>query len=150
MDWHKPLNSREFTAWALGVGSGLIWGALVAVLAWCVGTPARGGDTLYLPEHAVVRDAVTSARIGPTSEPGAVAEIQIRNRKVNASRDNGTYHVEWGGVGVQITFHWNAYGSPDTFEIEPPDDLIAVPPTVDVPELSSARVVLYPRKGLGM
>ncbi len=87
--------------------------------------------------------AGTHIELGPTNQPGAVAEIRIFNREVNGSEHNGVYSLRWQDVEAELRFVWNWNGDPDLFEIEAPG-LTARPPALNVPENEQGIIYLFP------
>lgn len=92
----------------------------------------------------------TRIEIGPSDAPGAVAEVTMHNQTKNGPRDNSTHTLTFGDVSVDVTFTWNPDGSDDRMTVETGPDYIAVPPSLDVQERFSGKIVIYPLRAVGM
>jgi hypothetical protein len=115
-----------------------------AALALCViAAPAIAQQTALIGEPALYY-GVTSVRIQPTEEPGAVAEIIFDNVEMNNAGDEGGYVVTLDGITVQIAFGFNvAPGGQDSITVTPPAGFIAVPETLTLMEGDTGVVLLY-------
>ncbi len=87
---------------------------------------------------------VTSVRMLPTDEPGAVAEVVIHNVLVNDERDNRPYPLAMGDVTASVTFRLNVSGGDDAFHIAVPAGFVAIPHTLVVMEGFSASALIFP------
>jgi hypothetical protein len=95
----------------------------------------------------------STVTIAPTDRPGALAEITFNNVSVNGAQDTGTTGmIDLDGIEVGASFEWETdpLGS-DTITLTPPDGIICVPSCVmQVPEDSTATVILYSHEAVGM
>lgn len=115
-----------------------------ALILAALANPAMAGDTAIWS-----RD--TYARIQPTQEPGAAAEIIFHNENVNDMTDNTTMPITLGALTVEVTFKWEVRGDgADQITVTTPAGFVAVPDTLTVPEGGSDRMLIYPETALGV
>lgn len=91
----------------------------------------------------------TTVTIAPTSEPGAVAQIEMHNVNNNDSRDEYTFSLSLGGISVDVTFDWDAQGQNDSITIETEPGYVAVPRTLYVEENGFGVLHIYPTESFG-
>lgn len=94
--------------------------------------------------------ALTSVTLAPTTQEGAVAEVRIKNRSVNGSRDNGVYYLTGAGTEIAVTFEWDRLGRADRFAVKAELGLIAVPEELWLDEWAEGVIYLYPFQAEGM
>lgn len=127
--------------------------ALALILA---AMPVRAGDTVTWGA-----DAAAWLSLGPTSAPGAVAELTFHNE----NRHSGAWiaaPVEWQGLSVGVTLEIDiapgpgaaaptaSAGAPDRITATPPDGYVAVPPEAVVDEGATQVILIYPVSGFGV
>lgn len=125
------------------------------ISAYCV--PCRAADTMSIGAPIGVGGYTvrgpSTVTIAPTDRPGALAEITFNNVSVNDAGDTGvTGTIDLDGLEVEASFEWETdpLGS-DTITLTPPEGIICVPSCVmQVPEDSTATVILYSHEAVGM
>jgi len=92
----------------------------------------------------------TLITLQPTTEPGAVAEVVMRNNVMNGPQDDGTSALDLGPLSVAVTFKWDADGTRDRLTVTPPDGLICIPAdcAVVVEEGKVGRVLIIEWSGM--
>lgn len=133
--------------------------AVLAALALFIATPSPVGaqelrDKIGIPpapaDNPFSRILTTTVELLPTVREGCVAEVVMRNRGVNSTRDDGTYAMWNGTVSINVNFTYNFLGqSEDVFEIEVPPGLVAIPPVQSVVENTHATSFICLDRGVG-
>lgn len=84
--------------------------------------------------------------------PGALAEVMFDNVNRNGPHDEGVTTLTWGGIEVEVSFHWNVNDdSDDAIVIVPPEGVICVPSCeLVLKEGYSGVVTLFDLSGVGM
>lgn len=119
-----------------------------ALFALLLASPALAEEPsrVYIPAHLPDDEAVTWVEIRESTEPGASAEVEFRNRPVNVGSHNGVYALTWDGVTISVTFEWNvgALGE-DRAIITPPMGYDCWPACeITAPEGGGEIVFLFP------
>jgi hypothetical protein len=72
----------------------------------------------------------TIITLQPTEEPGAVAEVEMRNVPTNSDAENGEYPLTLGDLTVTAEFLWNSGpAGADSIIVTPPEGVICKPET---------------------
>lgn len=155
-DWHRPLSKRERIAAGIAFVAGVLW-ALVFAVGFLMAAPSPVGAqestvTIALDSYRGTwsDSALTTVTLAPTTQEGAVAEVRIKNRSVNGSRDNGVYHLAGAGTEIAVTFEWDRLGAADRFAVKTEPGLIAVPEELWLDEYADGVIYLYPFQAEGM
>lgn len=93
----------------------------------------------------------TTVILRDTTQPGAVAEVEMRNIATNSDHDDGAYGLTHGDIDLWLTFRWNSgLAGADSIHVEPPDGLICEPSScvLELLEGNSGTLYLYPWEGM--
>ena len=115
----------------------------LAIILALLASPAIAQDTVFWGGTS------SHIRLQTTDSPGAVAEVEFHNGEVH-SDSNEAHNRSLGGLTVQADMILGHGLLPDRMTITPPDGLIAVPPSVDVPEGETRVIYLYSADGVAM
>lgn len=105
--------------------------------------------------HAILALALTlggtTITLQDTTEPGAVAEVEMNNLPVNGDTDNGDYPLTLRDLRATIRFHWNSGpAGADSITVEPPEGMTCKPTSCALELLDgySGKVYLMPWEGM--
>lgn len=90
----------------------------------------------------------TALRLGPPTDPAAIATLTYTNRGNNHRGDTGYYYVTWQDIYLSIYFEWNAYGAADRIEVETQAGYVAIPRTLTLLELERGEVQIMKWEGM--
>ena len=85
-------------------------------------------------------------------EPGALAEVHMRNSPVNGTRDERAFTLSHRGLTVGAEFDWDADATgADALTLTPPDGVLCVPAAcvLVLPEHEEGAITLYPTESVG-
>lgn len=105
-----------------------------AALALClIASPALAGASYTVTG----REGDLRLTLAPCDAP-CVAEVRIDNALVFGA--NGFARLDMGDMWVRVELAQQPERAPDTFEIQPPEGFIAIPPSIVVEDDASATV----------
>ena len=93
----------------------------------------------------------TTIVLQDTTEPGAIAEVEMNNLPVNSDHDDGAYALTLRDMQVWLTFHWNSGpAGADSITVEPPAGMICKPTScaLELLEGYDGKIYLYPWEGM--
>lgn len=93
----------------------------------------------------------TTIVLQDTTEPGAVAEIEMNNLAVNGDGDNGDYVLTLRDMQVWVHFTWNSgLAGADSITAFPPEGMICRPSScvLELLEDYSGKLYLIPWEGM--
>ena len=86
-----------------------------------------------------------------TTEPGAIAEVEMKNQPSNGDADNGDYPLVLRDMQAIVRFHWNSGpAGADSITVEPPEGMTCKPTScaLELLEGYSGKVYLMPWEGM--
>ncbi len=126
-------------------------GTLAIIAALACAAPALAGDTAAIGEQTG-GTGPTVVQLRPSSKPGSLGELTLRNEMVNDDSHTGARVVlDIPGLTVEVTSRWNAdlLGA-DAVNLDVPEGVICLPSCeLMVPEGETGTVTLYSVEGIG-
>lgn len=100
---------------------------------------------LFLAAGTLAQVQSSTVEIRPSDAPGAAAEVVFRNSAADSTTSR-TVALTMGGIAVFVDVTVGNGSDPDTITVTPPEDLMAIPPSITISDGETGKIVLYPRE----